>query len=409
MISHQLQALCLLSLLASASVQVRGAIGEPGHSPVGQGARVWVEGRRLMVEGVGPYVMRGVVWSPAGPGTGTTPSAADNVAVRRAELHRWGERDVPLIAAMHANTVRLVMDPGLGPVAGAAGQGLLDRLYAAGIRVVMNVDDGVNDLDRIEQAVVAYRDHPAILMWMLGSEWNLNLYFGLAATPLEAAQRTERAAALVRRLDPRHPVAASLGDIHIDADGRRLEDTRTYVNQVCPSVDLWGLNVYRGRSFGDLFYQWAAISDKPVFLGEFGADAFHTLDAFDTLEGGGSPIGRLDEAAQADWNLALWQEIQANLSADHPDRVAVGGTVFEWNDEWWKVPPPGAQDTGGVVAPGQQPDHFANEEWFGVVRIDRSLRPAYGALRDAFASDGQTRHRAQSSDPGAVPPSAANP
>ena len=73
------------------------------------------------------------------------------------------------------------------------------------------------------------------------------------------------------------------------------------------------------------------------------------------------------------------------------------------------MPPPGTQDTGGVVAPGQQPDHFANEEWFGVVRIDRSPRPAYGALRDAFASDGQARNRAQSIDPGAIPPGSGEP
>jgi len=379
---YQLQFISLLLLLAAPVVALLAGTAEPvDPTRAGHGTRVWVEGRRLVVEGLGPFVMRGVVWSPAGPETDTTPTAADNVGVRRSELGRWSDRDIPLLAAMHVNTVRLVMDPGLGPVEGVAGRTLLDRLHAAGIRVVMNVDDGVNDLARVEQVVTAYRDHPAVLLWMLGSEWNLNLYFGLAATPLDAAQRTERAAALVKRLDPHHPVAASLGDIHIDADGRRLEDTRAYVNRVCPSVDIWGLNVYRGRSFGDLFAQWAAISNKPMFLGEFGADAFHTLDATAT------PAGWIDEATQADWDLALWHEIRANLSADHPDGVAVGGTVFEWNDEWWKVPPAGAQDSGGVHAPGQQPDHFANEEWFGVVRIDRSLRPAYKALRDAFAAD----------------------
>lgn len=151
---------------------------------------------------------------------------------------------------------------------------ILDRFYNEGIMVIMTVDDGINDLSRVEHVVNFYKNHPALLMWMLGSEWNLNLYFGVASSVQDAAQRTERAAALIKTLDTHHPVATSYGEIDINANGLRLADTQTYVNTICPSVDTWGLNIYRGKTFGTLFDQWSSITTKPLFLGEFGTDAF---------------------------------------------------------------------------------------------------------------------------------------
>jgi hypothetical protein len=96
--------------------------------------------------------------------------------------------------------------------------------------------------------------------------------------------------------------------------------------------------------------------------------------------------GREDEATQADWDLALWLEIERQLSADRPDGIVLGGFLFEWSDEWWKVLPSGSQETGGIGAPGQ-PDRVANEEFFGVVRMDRSLRAAYRSMQDSFGSN----------------------
>ncbi len=349
---------------------------------------VALDGRRLMVrrratdgslaETAEPFVIRGVVWSPASRETPTTKDAPDNVEVRRREFSRWQERDIPLLAGMHVNTVRHLMDPGVGPEQGPAGLRLLDALHARGIMVVMNVDEGVNDLARVEQAVTWYKDHPAVLMWMLGSEWNINLHFGASGSVLEAAQRTEQAARLIKRLDPHHPVATSYGEIHIEDQGRRLADTRHYLESICPSVDVWALNLYRGPTFGSLFEQWASITDKPMLIGEFGTDAYRSTSTAP------NPPGAVDEAMQASWNLGLWREIADHLSARRADGVALGGTVFAWSDEWWKVAPPGSQQSSGFEHFLGHPDHFANEEYFGLVDIDRNPRAAYRALGDAF-------------------------
>lgn len=345
-----------------------GATDGPGPS------RVSVDGRLLIVERRQPngdltpperYAIRGVAWSPASRAT------VGDLASRRQAFVDWATIDLPAMAALGVNTVRLFLDPGLG----ADGLAVLDELYARGIMAVVTVDEGSRNLERTRQVVEAYKSHPSILFWSIGSEWNINFYFGNpeCATPEAAAHCTEAAARLVRSLDPLHPVATSYGDIHIDDAGRRLADTERYVNEIVTSVDIWGINAYRGSDFGELFSQWRSISGKPMFIGEFGTDALIW------------PERLLDEALQAHWNLCLWNDLAAELSSLHPELPSVGGTAFEWNDEWWKVDPAGSQQNGGFFFSGAHPDDFANEEYFGLVDIDRRERLAAGLLPEAYS------------------------
>jgi len=324
-----------------------------------------------------PYTIQGVNWSPASRGTNTTTVDPNNATVRRPEFGIWVNTDSALLEAMYANTVRVYIDPGFDQ----AGRAVLDELYRRDIMVIMTVDDANNDMQRVASVVNFYKDHPAILMWMLGSEWNLNRYFRPADFPtvLSAAQATQSAAALVKGLDTNHPVATSYGDININAPELRLVDTGNYVNNVVPSVDIWALNIYRGSTFGTVFSQWQSITSKPMFIGEFGTDAFRT-----TNPSSDPPQGVVDEAMQAQWDSALWADLANNLSATTPSKVAVGGLIFEFQDEWWKVQPPGSQQTGGFVSSGGHPDNFANEEFFGILDIDRRPRQAYTAFRSLF-------------------------
>ena len=320
-----------------------------------------------------PYVIRGVVWSPAGQMTNTSPSDRNNAHVRRPEFGAWYRQDIPLMAAMHVNTVRLPIDLGFDPVLGPIGLAVLDDLYQHGIMAVMTVDDAIGNPDRIVNAVNFYKNHPAILMWSIGSEWNLNRYFGVYPTVQAAAAATEASAQLIKSLDSNHPVATNYGDIDVNLPG--------FVTSIVPSVDVWSLNVYRGNTFdsasGSLFDQWRAISSKPMFIGEFGVDAFHGRCLSNP------PTGSLNEMHQVAWTIDLWNDIARNLSAVDPDAAAIGGTVFEWNDEWWKVSPPGSQQTGGWTSDGF-PDWHGTEEFFGIVDIRRVPRQLYAALAAAF-------------------------
>ena len=79
---------------------------------------------------------------------------------------------------------------------------------------------------------------------------------------------------------------------------------------------------------------------------------------------------------QAHATTALAAEIAAR-----PD-ACVGGIIFELADEWWKdqAGAPDVHDVGGIApGSGPPPDDVFNEEWWGLVDVNRTPRLAYYA------------------------------
>jgi hypothetical protein len=355
------------------------------------GFRVLIE-KRLpngLLDTIKSYVIKGVAWSPSSLGSN------GYINERRSDFSNWFIADIQLIKEMNANTVYTFLDFGTG----AQAADILNNLYKNGIMAIVTVDeDGSNNTTKITEIVNAYKNHPAILMWTIGNEWNLNYYhdkFGSHLTPTTAklqasADATELAAQQIKGLDTIHPVASIHGEIDID-DRQPLTpvtgylSTQEIVNDVCPSVDVWGVNIYRGDNFGTLFSQWASIADKPLFLSEFGTDSYYTTGWFNPV------VGYESETDQRIWIDSLWADIEPEISAYDVDKVCLGGTVFEWSDEWWKIPAPegspDVHDNGGFDTPWNpfaHPDGFANEEYFGVVHISRKTKQAYANLQTHF-------------------------
>jgi hypothetical protein len=213
--------------------------------------------------------------------------------------------------------------------------------------------------------VNAVKDHPAILAWVLGNEWNYNHLYGNDSLSLEETRdRINEAAELIREVDNEHPISTIYGELGgIEAQIAAM-----------PEIDLWGINAYRGIGFGDLFDEFAAASTKPMYLGEYGADAYDS-------RGG----GKVDVDAQGVATRALTEEIILNY-ATPSGGVTLGGFVFEWADEWWKGGDPDAHDTGGTApGGGPYPDQTFNEEYWGVVDIERVPRPAYDELKALYS------------------------
>jgi hypothetical protein len=353
-----------------------------------QPASVFLVGRTLYVQRrmpdgsldvARPFIVKGVAWSPASVGTLDDPSS------RQAEFFKSYTLDIPMLKEMNANTVYTFIDFGTD----APAFSVLDELYKSGIYAIVTVDwDGTNNTDRIRAIVNAYKNHPAVLMWAIGNEWNINLYHGKYSTVDQAAAATQSAAQLIKSLDAGHPVAGIYGEIEI-LPNQPLSKTADIVSTICPAVDVWGLNIYRGDNFSSLFTQWASITDKPMFLSEFGADSFISIPPWYP-----AVAGYEDETAQKNYVTAQWRDITPELSALDPIKVCMGGTVFEWVDEWWKVLAKDGgsftlQDNGGFETswnPTAQPDGFANEEYFGIVKIDRTPKETFAALRQAFQS-----------------------
>ncbi|MBL8878001.1 MAG: hypothetical protein JNG88_02685 [Phycisphaerales bacterium] len=352
---------------------------------------VTTSGRQLLVqrrlpngelESPAPYVIRGVVWSPAGIGTTSA------YPIRRSAFADWYRLDLQMMREMNATTVYTFLDFGTDPPNPEAALAILDYCYHNNIMVVMTVDeDGTDNAANIPAVVNAFKNHPAILMWALGNEWNLwrpdrrFYYYHYESLPAAAAAMQANAVQ-VQSLDDNHPVCSILGEINYPSQAEVYD----IVTQVCTAVDVWGANIYRGPEFYGLFDEWATMSPKPLFLSEFGTDAFRTTHWW-------PPVGQADEGAQADYFQTLWRDLAEELSARDPARVCLGGTTFEWNDEWWKssLGSPDSHDPDGYVTtwnPIAHPDGFANEEWFGIVDVARRRRAAYHRLAADWAARG---------------------
>jgi hypothetical protein len=112
-----------------------------------------------------------------------------------------------------------------------------------------------------------------------------------------------------------------------------------------------------------------------MFLSEYGADAYNAA------------LPGYDPDSQAQAVEALTRELLANASSRVSSGVSLGGTLFEWADEWWKDQEGSldAQDVGGIAPGGGPfPDQVFNEEWWGIVDVGRAQRPAFEALRRVY-------------------------
>jgi hypothetical protein len=321
--------------------------GDAGSaSDAGSRTGVAIEDGQLHVGGE-PFFIRGVCWNPV-PRGGVHPADIDFAG--------FAASDAQLMQAAGINAVRTYET--ITDIA------VLDALHAADIYVLNMVYAWGGDAPSVVDAKVsAVRDHPAILMWVLGNEWNYNgLYVGMSHEASLAA--LNEAAERIVAIDDTHPIVTVYGE---------MPSAQTI--EAMPLIDVWGINAYRGLSFGDLFDRFAELSDKPMFLAEYGADAYDaTQDA-------------VNLAAQAEATRALTQEILDHAASPESDGQCVGGTIFEWADEWWKDADgsPSTQEPGGIApGGGPHPDQTFNEEWWGVVDIDRNPRPAYDALKDLF-------------------------
>mmetsp|Transcript_26364 Transcript_26364/g.49529 ORF Transcript_26364/g.49529 Transcript_26364/m.49529 type:complete len:698 (-) Transcript_26364:151-2244(-) len=303
--------------------------------------RIQVRGRQLLVNGK-PLHLKGIAWSPV-PKGGLYP--------RDLDFAGYVDQDSELMARMGINVVR-TYEP-------ITDRRVLDILWSKGIWVVNSVYNfGANSASSAADPVRATKDHPAILMWSIGNEWNYNgLYVGLSFGDCIAKLRDVTDA--IRAVDRDHPISSIYGDVG------KLDEAVLSL----PRVDVWGINVYRGISFGSLFDQYSRVSEKPMYLGEYGADAFN------------ANIGREDGESQARATRELTEEILGQSSAVSRG-PCLGGFIFEFSDEWWKdgSGSPSRHDTGGVApGGGPYPDRTFNEEWWGLVTIDREVRPAFEA------------------------------
>jgi hypothetical protein len=219
--------------------------------------------------------------------------------------------------------------------------------------------------DDVLKLVAEYQSTPGVLMWLLGNENNYGLHW--ASSEIEALPEGKRDEARARKLyslfgeiiravkqqDPNHPVAIANGDAqYIDI-----------IAQECKGLDIFGSNVYRGKSARDLFQVVNDTLGVPLMFTEFGSDAFD------------AKRGREDDVMQARYLHAQWREIYEQSAGKGKVGNAIGGFVFQWSDGWWKFGLETRLDIHDTNAswpdaayvedfvPGQ---NNMNEEWWGI-------------------------------------------
>ena len=133
--------------------------------------------------------------------------------------------------------------------------------------------------------------------------------------------------------------------------------------------------MYHGLDFDHRLEQWSTHMTKPLYIAEFGADAFNAT------------INAEDDAAQALGDRSLAMNLMRHLSANNYRNILVGGCIFEWCDEWWCEGLPSEHDALGVTMQaggGPYPTGCFSNKWFGILDIDHNPRDAYFAIKAVF-------------------------
>ncbi len=355
-----------------------------------------------------PYLVKGVCYMPV-----PTGETYDYNFWAKEEI--W-KTDGKMMKEMGVNTVRFYR-PGRNP---AEVRAFINGLYSKfGIRSMMGHDLGFWDWpppnygtpafrERVKREVLAmveqYKNEPGILAWILGNENNYSFEImnvqSWTTPELEQIedlqQRAKEKASIyysfvndlaqeIKKIDPVRPVIMGVGEV------KSLD----IASQFAPAIDIIGMIVYRGPGFGNLFSQIRERFDKPVMLIEWGADSYD--------------VAKDQEAQdkQAEFMRYQWRDMLKNTAGQKSGvGNCLGGTAFEWHDEWWKANEHVEitwlqHDTAGQFSNAayyfdyDQPNRLnMNEEWYGVValepsegRIDaRKPKKAFYTLKELWTS-----------------------
>ena len=323
---------------------------------------------RLFVDGAA-FPVRGVVYS-------STPVGQVGFAVFD-DAGCLYARDLPLIAAMGANTVRttaLVRPDDRAFRVVLEGTGLhwlagfpLEPYFDAGRSLSPDRPDGRvlrwEILTGFREFVESSRGM-RVLAFVFGDDvprdyankfsGDVGDYYSLLAEAAARA-RDDHAEVLVTTTvsDP-----SQIGSRELGADDVAQTD-----------VAFWSLNRLGASPLdGDLA---AARTGKPILISSFGIDAYDAVS------------GQVDRVSQATAARQVVKQIEDALEND--DARVLGGVYAAFVDEWWRGGDAAVQGRAGSPL-GSSPDAVLNPAWLGLFRTSRSLVPGLDRIRprDAY-------------------------
>ncbi|MFQ3297808.1 MAG: hypothetical protein ACI9H1_001456 [Polaribacter sp.] len=225
-------------------------------------------------------------------------------------------------------------------------------------------------LSEVTAMAKEYKNTPGLLLYLLGNENNYGLFWAGAETedfPEEDEKKKfigERlgrpmyklmndAAIKMKLINNNLPIAICNGDLLF------VE----IIAEECTDVDIYGTNMYRGKSFTDAFERVKKELDMPILFTEFGADAFNVIS------------NEEDQEMQAFYMVENWKEIYQNAAGLGKSCNAIGGFTFQFSDGWWKYEQTKNLDVHDNNASWSNKGYYLdiegssnnmNEEWFGI-------------------------------------------
>lgn len=209
----------------------------------------------------------------------------------------------------------------------ASGQEILDRAHQHGLTVAMGIEVArerhgfdYNDeaavarqLKRIRGEVLKHKDHPALLMWIVGNELNLH------ATNPKVWDAVNEISRMIHEVDPNHPTMTALAGINKDL----IREVKTRA----PDLDLIGIQMYADIINLPRYLresQW----DGPYIVTEWGATGHWEVGKTEW----GVPIEN-DSTTKADFYRKRYETVIAS-----DQKQCVGSYVFLWGQKQERTP-----------------------------------------------------------------------
>ena len=240
-------------------------------------------------------------------------------------------------------------------------QDLLDSAHANGVTVSLclsmrserggfdynDVQAVAAQLDLFREEVLKYRDHPALLVWIIGNELNHSY------TNAKVYDAVNDVASMIRELDPNHPTTTTLAGFREKA----IDDIKTRA----PNLDFISIQLY-GELFGLPDRIQATNFRLPFMVTEWGTLGYWEMETTSW----GAPV-ELTSSEKAAKILEAHREILAKLKGQ-----LIGSYVFLWGQKqertptWFGVLTESGEETESVDVM-----HFI---WNGAWPADRSPR-----------------------------------
>ncbi len=261
-------------------------------------------------------------------------------------------------------------------------QKLLDRAHAMGITVSLCLEFGKErmDFDYNDASLVAkqleentarvkkYKDHPALLTWIVGNEVNLEY------TNPKVFDAINDTAKMIKEIDPNHPTTTAIAGF----DRKALAD----IKERAPDLDFVSFQMYADIVNLPKYIKEAGY-DKPYFVTEWGSVGH--WEVWSTKWG--APVENTSSEKASNYAKSYLKVLDL-----HRDK-AIGNYVFLWGQKQEKTP----TWYGMFLASGEKTEavdvmHFIwNDRWpeNRVPRISPITLNKKGAFDNVFLSSGE--------------------